>query len=57
LPTPVNKKYCHLEQQDACQLCGVQAEDVYQALILSPRCCAPRSAMRDHWSLPCLVKA
>jgi hypothetical protein len=19
LPTPVNKKYCHLEQQDACQ--------------------------------------
>jgi hypothetical protein len=52
LPTRVNKKYRHLEQQDVCQLRGVQAEDVYHALVLCPHAVALRSAMRNRWSLP-----
>jgi hypothetical protein len=50
LPTRVNKKYRHLEQQD--QLCGQQAEDVYHALMTCPHAMALRQAMRDHWALP-----
>ena len=52
LPTRVNKKYRHLEQQDTCQLCGQQAEDAYHALVVCPHALALRQPMRDHWRLP-----
>jgi hypothetical protein len=52
LPTRVNKKYRHLEQQDVCQICGSNEEDVFQALLVCPHAVALRQAMRDHWSLP-----
>jgi hypothetical protein len=41
-----------LEQQDVCQLCGSQEEDVYHALLVCPHAVALRQAMRAHWSLP-----
>jgi hypothetical protein len=52
LPTWVNKKYRHLEQQDVCQICGSNEEDVFHALLVCPHAVALRQAMRDHWSLP-----
>jgi hypothetical protein len=52
LPTRVNKKYRHIEDQDVCQLCGQQAEDTYHALVVCPHALALRQAMRDHWILP-----
>jgi hypothetical protein len=52
LPTRVNKKYRHLEQQDVCQICGSNEEDVFHALLVCPHAVALRQAMRDHWSLP-----
>jgi hypothetical protein len=52
LPTRVNKKYRHLEQEDICELCGLQAEDAYHAVIRCPHAAALRLAMRDHCSLP-----
>ncbi|CAD6265721.1 unnamed protein product [Miscanthus lutarioriparius] len=52
LPTRVNKKHRHLEQQDICQLCGSQGEDAYHAVISCPHAAAVRAAMRDHCSLP-----
>ena len=45
LPTLVNKKHRHLEQQDICQLCGTQAEDAYHAVIRCPHAAALRSAI------------
>jgi hypothetical protein len=51
LPTRVNKKYHHLEQQDTCQLCGQQPEDAYHALLICPHALALRQAMRQHWLL------
>lgn len=52
LPTRVNKKHRHLEQQDVCQLCGQDAENVYHALVACPDTMALRQAMREFWMLP-----
>jgi hypothetical protein len=52
LPTRVNKKYRHLDQQDVCELCGSHEEVVFHALLVCPHAVALRQAMRNHWHLP-----
>jgi hypothetical protein len=53
LPTRVNKKYRHIEDQDVCQLCGQQAEDTCHALVVCPHALMALSqAMTDPWFLP-----
>jgi hypothetical protein len=52
LPTRVNKKCHRIEDQDVCQLCGQQAEDVYHVLVVCPHALSLRQAMRAHWCLP-----
>jgi hypothetical protein len=52
LPTRVNKKYRHLEEQDVCQICGQHAKDVHHALVACPHAVSLRHAMREHWELP-----
>jgi hypothetical protein len=46
LPTRVNKKYRHLEQQDV----ALRKKITHHALLACPHAVALRQAMRDHWS-------
>jgi hypothetical protein len=38
LPTRLNKKYRHLEEESSCQLCGHPEEDRFHVIYLLPAC-------------------
>jgi hypothetical protein len=52
LPTRVNKKHRHLDQDSSCLLCGSSEEDCFHALIVCPHAKALRSGLRNHLKLP-----
>jgi hypothetical protein len=52
LPTRVNTKHRHLDQDSSCLLCGSPEEDCFHALIVCPHAKALRSELRNHLKLP-----
>jgi hypothetical protein len=52
LPTRLNKKYRHLEQESSCLLCGHPEEDCFHAVITCPHARALRKELRKHLALP-----
>jgi hypothetical protein len=52
LPTHLNKKHRHLEQESSCLLCGHPEEDCFHAVITCPHARALREELRKHLVLP-----
>jgi hypothetical protein len=52
LPTRLNKKHWHLEQESSCLLCGHPEEDCFHAVITCPHARALREELRKHLPLP-----
>jgi ribonuclease HI len=52
LPTRLNKKHPHLEQESSCLLCGHPEEDCFHAIITCPHARALREELRKHLVLP-----
>lgn len=56
LPTRGNRCYRHLDQASVCEVCGVEPEDAFHAIITCPHATGLRHAMRDHWELPRMMR-
>ncbi|TVU17394.1 hypothetical protein EJB05_33427, partial [Eragrostis curvula] len=52
LPTRLDKKYRKIEELGTCEICGVEDEDDYHAVMRCDHAVALRSAMRRIWALP-----
>lgn len=51
LPTKVNKLKRKLEVEDTCNICGLEREDSYHAVVRCRRAFELRQVMREHWPL------
>jgi ribonuclease HI len=52
LPTRLNKKHRHLEQESSCLVCGHPEEDCFHAVITCPHSRALREELHKHLPLP-----
>ena len=52
LATRLNKWKCSLEKDNLCELCGLQVESEFHALVMCDHARNLRSAMRKFWALP-----
>lgn len=52
LPTRANRNYRHLDPLSVCEICGLEEEDVFHALIRCPHAIQLRQETRRHWVLP-----
>lgn len=49
-----NRCYRHLHQLSTCEICGLESEDTFHAVVRCPQAVGfgLRNAMSDHWRLP-----
>ncbi|CAN6215731.1 unnamed protein product, partial [Urochloa humidicola] len=52
LATRLNKWKRHLERDNRCELCGLETESEFHALVSCDHARNLRSALRQHWTLP-----
>jgi hypothetical protein len=52
LATQDNRKRCTLVRNDICNICGMEKETGYHAVVRCSKATALRAEMRRHWTLP-----